>query len=192
MLAVNDIMPKNSTGIGVNIATDLSSMLVEERESLPPGMYIGLCATCTRKPYKKDIAQLSGKIRKNIQFRLALGAAYLFWTHFPPQLFFSPDMKGARRLDHVMRFAPPISVVSNLGAVSADQNGTNARKNSMVPFIRQIGFYMAPQTGCPFVTAVVSWKGCLSINLTYNPDALSDSTAEKIAENIYSRLTSSV
>lgn len=167
--------------LGVNSLVDLRSGLEGGLTERDLGLYISTVTTVHLLDEQRDFWNLAREVPHYLKRIMNSGDANIVNSIYPEIPLYTPDERGARRLQKVIAMAPPSSMLTNIGRVDVLPLGKALRINAL-------SFAVSPPAQHPVCMTTASYNGRIYNNILYDQCKMSREQAGRIRDNILHRL----
>lgn len=182
LLALNEEFEQpEARFLGLNSLADLRGVLKGELTEQDLGLYIATLTTVHSLDAEPDFWHLAQEIPDHLRAVMNSGEANLIHSIYPEISLFTPDQRGARKLQKVVGLAPPSSMLTNIGRIEEPNLGGGLR-------LRSLAFAVSPPTQHPFCVTAASFGGRMYLNVLYDQCKLEPDQAQRITDGIKRRL----
>lgn len=171
--------------LGLNSLADLRNVLKESLTEQDLGLYIATLTTVHWLDKKPDFWRLAREIPHHLKGVMNSGDANLINSIYTEMPLFTPDRKGARKVQKIVALAPPSSMLTNIGRINEVSIGKALR-------IRSLAFAVSPPAQHPVCVTAASYGGQMYLNVLYDQCKLKDDQARRITKNMLNALLQEV
>ncbi len=182
LFAINDEFGEaKARFLGLNSLADLRNVLKGNLNEQDLGLYVTTLTTVHRLDKNPDFWNLAREIPNHLKTVMNSGNANLINGIYTEMPLFTPDIKGARRVQKIVALAPPSSMLTNIGRIKEAPLGDAVR-------IRSLAFAVSPPAQQPLCVTAASYDGQMYLNVLYDQCKLKDDQVRRIAENMMASL----
>lgn len=182
VLALNDeFRAVKSRVMALNSLADLRGVSEGNLTEKDLGLYVSTLTTVHKLDANPDFWQLAGEIRDQLQQIINSGDGNLIHSFYPQNAFFTPDTRGAGKVQRIVALAPPSSMLTNIGQLG--KIGLSQQLRLCKP-----GFLLSPPPQYPICVTASSYDERLLLNLLYDRGKISNEQARRITGNLVRHL----
>jgi NRPS condensation-like uncharacterized protein len=182
VLALNDEFgARKARVMALNSLADLRGVIDGDLSEEDLGLYVSTLTTVHSLDASPDFWRLATEVRDNLQRIITSGDADLIHSFYPGSALFTPDERGARKVQNIVALAPPSSMLTNIGRIDEVDLGQGLA-------VREAGFLLSPPAQYPICITASSYRGGMLLNLLYDRGKISQTQAKRIAGNLQRHL----
>jgi NRPS condensation-like uncharacterized protein len=176
LYAIKKEMP-NKTGDSFAIASAINtrSYLKAKPSDQVMAMYSTLALSLHSIKSEDRLSRAAAEISKSVRHKINSGDIHLLWKYFPsPKLYSKRNMQSALFIETILRLAPPMSILTNLGKLT----------NRNPEIAESLQFVVAPPRYEFLACSVISDQSGMHVNLTFNMQMISEAAALRIRDEM--------
>lgn len=182
VMALNDEFDTRKARVmALNSLADLRAVIDGDLSEKDLGLYVSTLTTVHALDAEPDFWRLATEIRDDLQRIITSGDADLIHSFYPGSALFTPDERGARKVQKIVALAPPSSMLTNIGRIDEVDLGEGLA-------VRETGFLLSPPAQYPICVTASSYRGGMLLNLLYDRGKINQTQAKRIAGNLLRHL----
>jgi len=182
IMALNDEFgARKARVMALNSLADLRGVIDGDLSEKDLGLYVSTLTTVHTLDADPDFWRLATEVRDDLQKTITSGDADLIHSFYPRSALFTPDVRGAQKVQKIVALAPPSSMLTNIGRIDEVDLGQELA-------VRETGFLLSPPAQYPICVTASSYRGGMLLNLLYDRDKISQTQAKRIAGNLLRHL----
>ena len=167
--------------MALNSLADLRGVIDGDLSEEDLGLYVSTLTTVHTLDADPDFWRLATEVRDDLQKTITSGDADLIHSFYPRSALFTPDVRGAQKVQKIVALAPPSSMLTNIGRIDEVDLGQELA-------VRKTGFLLSPPAQNPICVTASSYRGAMLLNLLYDRGKISQAQAKRITGNLLRHL----
>jgi len=155
---------------------DLRGLMMGNLTERDLGLYVATLTTAHTVQRNMNFWALAKEIPSELKQILHSGGGNMVNNVMQSGLIFTPNTKGARRLQAFCSLQGASPMLTNIGRIPTIRLGDNLS-------VKSLAFAVSPAAHQPFSVTVTSYEGEMKLNVLYDRNKLDDNTADRMIKN---------